>query len=73
MVTALNEWLSVSDAAVLVNRDKSAIYRWIRAGMLPTHRDARGRSYVQAQDVLRVESQQKLGRPTGSARMKGMK
>ena len=72
MVTAMNEWLTVADAAVLVHRDKTAIYRWIRSGLLVPHRDVLGRHYVQSHDVLRVESQQRLGRPVGSAKVRGM-
>lgn len=71
MVMALNEWVSVADAALLVNRSPDAVYSWVRQGKLRAQRDHVGRTFVQARDVLRVESSQRLGRPVGSARVRG--
>lgn len=72
-MTVLNDWLTVAEAAEIVNRSKDAVYLWIRQGKLRAQKDALGRSFVLARDVLRVEADQKLGRPSGTARVQGMK
>lgn len=71
MVTAMNDFLTVVEAAVLVNRSKDSVYAWIRQGKLRAHKDSLGRSFVVAKDVLRVEADQKRGRPHGSPSLKG--
>ena len=71
MVTAMNDWVTVSEAAVLANREKSVIYKWIRSGKLPSQVDPRGVALVMAKHVLRVEAGQKRGRPRGTAVPKG--
>jgi hypothetical protein len=71
MVTAMNDWVTVSEAALLANREKSVIYKWIRSGKLPSQVDPRGVALVLAKHVLRVEAGQKRGRPRGTAAPKG--
>lgn len=71
MVTAMSEYLSVADAALLVNRSAKSVYTWIRQGKLRAHKDSLGRSFVVARDVLRVEADQKRGRPRGLPSLKG--
>ena len=71
MVTVMNDWVSVAEAAVLANREKSVIYRWIRAGKLRAQIDSRGVSLLRAGDVLRVEADQRRGRPRGVPSLRG--
>ena len=72
MVTAMNDWLTVAEAAEIVNRSKDAVYLWIRQGKLRAQKDALGRSFVMVKDVLRVEADQKRGRPSGTAKVRRM-
>lgn len=67
----MNEWVTVTEAAVLANRERSVVYRWIRSGRLQAHADSRGVLLVLAKDVLRVEADQKRGRPQGTPSLKG--
>lgn len=67
----MNDFLTVVEAAVLVNRSKDSVYSWIRQGKLRAHKDSLGRSFVVAKDVLRVEADQKRGRPQGTPSLKG--
>lgn len=71
MVTEMNEWVSVSEAAELAKRSTRQIYRWIEARKLATYKDSLGRYFVKAKDVLRVEADQKRGRPQGTPSLKG--
>jgi hypothetical protein len=64
----MKEWLTVPEAAILVGRNKTNVYAWIRAGKLTTRQAHDGTMEVRRADVLRVEATVKRGRPTGSAR-----
>lgn len=70
---ALSEWVSVADAATLVNRSPDALYLWVRQGKLRAQRDGMGRTRVDAREVLRVEASQRLGRPVGTPSFRGAK
>lgn len=72
MGTAMNEWVSVPDAAVLAQRDVSTVHKWIRQGALQARADGRGIKLVNVAAVLRVESEQKRGRPEGTAKVRGI-
>lgn len=68
----MSEWVSVADAARLVNRSPAAVYLWIRQSKLQPQRDNLGRMFLQASDVLRVESEQLRGRPRGSVTVRSI-
>lgn len=59
----MSDWLTVNEAAQLVYRSPDAVYRWIRTGQLKANRDITGRQIVKSGDVLKVESNQRHGRP----------
>lgn len=59
----MKEWLTVVEAAYVVNRDKSRIYAWIDKGWLSWRRTDEGFIEVSSEDVQRVESVTKPGRP----------
>lgn len=59
----MKEWLSIKEAAYVVNRDKSRVYRWIDSGILTWRRSLEGMVEVSSADVLRVESVTRRGRP----------
>lgn len=60
-------WLTIQEAAVLVGRHQSRIYRWIEGGQLSSQVAADGTMQVASLDVARVESVTRRGRPRGSA------
>jgi predicted site-specific integrase-resolvase len=64
----MKEWLTVPEAALLVGRDKSSIWKWVRAGKLRARTNELGTREVRASDVRRVEANTRRGRPTGTAR-----
>lgn len=66
----MSEWVTVAEAATLVKRSQATIYLWIRQRKLSTIRDSKGHSFVNAQDALKVESQQRPGRPIGSVTLR---
>jgi len=59
----MKEWLSIKEAAYVVNRDKSRIYQWIDKGWLAWRKDLEGFMQVASEDVLRIESVTRRGRP----------
>lgn len=63
----MNSWVTVAQAARLVNRTPATIYSWIAQGRLATARPERV-ALVRRRDVLRLEAEIKIGRPEGSAR-----
>jgi hypothetical protein len=63
----VKEWVTIAEAATLVGRHASRIYRWIDEGHLATRRNDRGMIEVLSKAVLRIESVTKRGRPRGSA------
>jgi excisionase family DNA binding protein len=67
----MKEWLTIPEAAVLVGRDKTNVYAWIRSGKLKTRTGSDGTMEVRREDVLKVEATVKRGRPIGTARPRG--
>lgn len=49
--------LTPKEAAVLVDRDISRIYRWIQGGRLESSRDSEGITTVATKDVLSIEAE----------------
>lgn len=64
----MKEWLSIKEAAYVVNRDKSRLYRWIDKGWLAWRKDNDGLLEVASADVLRVEAVTQRGRPRRNPR-----
>ena len=64
----MNEWLSIKEAAYVVNRDRSRISRWIDKGWLTWRKDVDGLLQVLTADVLRLESVTQRGRPRRNPR-----
>lgn len=62
----MKEWLSIPEAALLVGRDRSNIWRWVRSGRLYARDGVDGAMEVRAADVKRIESTVKRGRPPGT-------
>ncbi|GGD33185.1 hypothetical protein GCM10010915_11980 [Microbacterium faecale] len=62
----VKEWVTVKEAAALIGRHHSRIYRWIDDGRLATRTDANGITCVLAKAVVRIEPTVKRGRPRGS-------
>lgn len=60
------EWVTVKEAAVLIGRHVSQVYRWIDAGRLATRVRADGVTVVLSKAVLRIEPSVRRGRPRGS-------
>lgn len=63
----MKEWLTIPEAAVVVGRDKSNVWRWIRSGKLHSRTATDGTMQVRRADVLKVEANTKRGRPRGIA------
>lgn len=61
------EWVTAKEAAVLIGRHVSQIYRWIDAGRLATRVRADGVTVVLSKAVLRIEPSVRRGRPPGKA------
>lgn len=61
------EWVTAKEAAVLIGRHVSQVYRWIDAGRLATRVRADGVTVVLSKAVLRIEPQVRRGRPRGAA------
>lgn len=59
------EWVTVKEAAALIGRHASQVYRWIDAGHLASRVRADGVTVVLSKAVLRVEPSIKRGRPRG--------
>lgn len=60
------EWVTAREAAALIGRHVSQVYRWIDGGRLATRVRADGVTVVLSKAVLRVEPTVKRGRPRGS-------
>lgn len=61
------EWVTAKEAAVLIGRHVSQIYRWIDAGRLAARTNASGVTQVMSKAVLRIEPSVRRGRPRGAA------
>lgn len=59
----MKEWLSIKEAAYVVNRDRSRISRWLDKGLIEWRTDEDGLIEVSSADVVRVESVTQRGRP----------
>lgn len=59
------EWVTAKEAAVLIGRHVSQIYRWIDAGRLATRVRPDGVTVVLSKAVLRIEPSVRRGRPRG--------
>ena len=68
----MREWLTIQQAAFLVGRKKTSVYDWVKSGRLPSRVGVNGVTEVQSQEVLRVESSVKRGRPRGTASRNGV-
>lgn len=64
----MKEWLSIVEAAYVVNRDKSRIYVWVDKGWLAWRRTDEGFLEVSSADVQRIESVVRPGRPRRNPR-----
>ena len=64
----MKDWLSIVEAAYVVNRDKSRIYAWLDKGILTWRRNDEGFLEVSSADVQRVESVTRPGRPRRNPR-----
>lgn len=60
------EWVTVKEAAVLIGRHVSQVYRWINAGRLASRTNASGVTMVLSKALLRVEPSVRRGRPRGA-------
>lgn len=60
------EWVTVKEAAVLIGRHVSQVYRWIDAGRLATRTNTAGVTQVMSKAVLRIETSVRRGRPRGT-------
>jgi predicted site-specific integrase-resolvase len=49
-------WLSVKEAALLINRAPSNLYRWISKGYLRTYKGPTGRMQVKRDDLLPAQN-----------------
>lgn len=59
----MKDWLSIKEAAYVVNRDKSRISRWIDKGWLAWRRSDEGFIEVASDDVRRMADIVTRGRP----------
>lgn len=66
-MTEPKEWVTAKEAAVLIGRHVSQVYRWIDAGRLATRVRPDGVTVVLSKAVLRIEPSVRRGRPRGTA------
>lgn len=59
----MKEWVTVAEAAALIRRHPSQIYRWITAGRLATKVGEDGVMRVLSKAVQRIEPTVRRGRP----------
>lgn len=57
-----DDWVSVDEAARRVRRSKRRVYEWIATGGVKTLRPGRV-MWVYLPDILKLEAQQRPGRP----------
>lgn len=65
-MSLVKEWLTVEEAAFIIGRGQSTIYRWVAQGRIDSWKTTSGQTVVATRDVTRVEANMKLGRPVGS-------
>ena len=61
-------YLTVDEAAVLVGKDRSRIYRWLRSQELKEYPRGDGVTRVNREELVALASSKKPGRRAGSAR-----
>lgn len=66
-MSKMREWVTVEEAALIADRDKSRVYAWISQGKLTADERADGVTMVRSGDVARVASVTRRGRPRGTA------
>lgn len=59
-------WISVADAATMVNRSERTIYNWINQGIIRYRVGDTGSTEVDGRHLFEVEPTVKRGRPKGS-------
>lgn len=64
----MKEWITVAEAAALIGRHRSQIYRWIDNQRLASRTNAEGLTEVLAKAVVRIEPTIKRGRPRGTSK-----
>lgn len=57
------EWVTAKEAAVLIGRHVSQVYRWIDSGRLATRVRPDGVTVLLSKAVLRIEPTVRRGRP----------
>lgn len=69
----MNEWLTIPEAALLVNRTPAAIYKWIQRGKLRAYRSIDHATLVKSSEVEAIDqsTSRQGGRPIGSAAHNG--
>lgn len=60
------EWVTAKEAAALIGRHVSQVYRWIDAGRLASRVRPDGVTVVLSKAVLRIEPSVRRGRPRGT-------
>jgi excisionase family DNA binding protein len=65
----MKDWLTIAEAAVLVNRTPAAIYKWIQRGKLHAYPSIDRGVLVRSREVEAVDqsTSRRGGRPHGSA------
>lgn len=59
----MKPWLSIVEAALVMGKHVSQIYRWIDAGLLTVRLDEDGFKSVWSADLVKAEASVKRGRP----------
>lgn len=59
----VKEWVTIEEAAYLVGRHKSRLYRWLDKGLLRHRRGEKGLLEVASADVTKAEETTRRGRP----------
>ena len=59
----MKEWVSIKEAALLVGKHQSRIYKWIDAKSIEQRIAANGTIEIRAEEVLSVEATVRRGRP----------
>jgi len=59
--TVAEKWVSINEACILVGRSRRTIYTWLDEGLVRFQ--TLPRRQLNVEDVLRVESQKRPGRP----------
>lgn len=52
----MDELMHINDAVIVLEVDRSTIYRWSKSGRLPIYKKA-GKSWVKKEDVERIQKE----------------